>query len=457
MPPRASASQKRAKNAAAAQQRQPPEQAVPAPPPVEQADSMDTSSDSSDDDVSNVNTEGGVVHPSASRAGSPSNAEGVVEDSVTCQWGDCGVVFTVLDTLIDHIHSKCDKSFTRSDALIKHMRLQHNIEPPPTTRGGTSRKRKRGAEEAPQASSSAAPGAGTSAQHAGTSASAFNTFKVEASTPSENNGDDGEVGPTATANGKGKANGRSKRASRSQAARAANAAAAANAGRRRGDGKAGGVADEDGYESTVSDVLTPHLQANLDTTTGLVFGKTPAKAMYLVTKAKYEFALDQQRKLAEELRRHVRELRKHKEEKEFALNDLLKQMLGPEAEPIMMKFPPQDFVALDPTLAELEVDMQLESDNIPPPTNGVANSPYAVPSQNDRGASHAVVALEPASPYTFNNVTVAGNMAPPPTSGRGHGRHSSNGRMGSKGGLEETFRFRPALTPNGIAVRKGGA
>jgi len=27
------------------------------------------------------------------------------EDSVTCQWEDCGVVFTHLPTLIDHIHN----------------------------------------------------------------------------------------------------------------------------------------------------------------------------------------------------------------------------------------------------------------------------------------------------------------------------------------------------------------
>ena len=27
------------------------------------------------------------------------------EDSVTCQWDDCGVVFTHLPTLIEHIHN----------------------------------------------------------------------------------------------------------------------------------------------------------------------------------------------------------------------------------------------------------------------------------------------------------------------------------------------------------------
>ena len=38
--------------------------------------------------------------------------------------------------------AECDKSFTRSDALAKHMRMQHNIIPPAPGRGG-NRKRKR--------------------------------------------------------------------------------------------------------------------------------------------------------------------------------------------------------------------------------------------------------------------------------------------------------------------------
>jgi len=47
---------------------------------------------------------------SASRPGSPShlqlNAEGLeTNDVVTCQWEDCGVVFTHLPTLIAHIHN----------------------------------------------------------------------------------------------------------------------------------------------------------------------------------------------------------------------------------------------------------------------------------------------------------------------------------------------------------------
>ena len=66
------------------------------------------------------------------------------------------------------ISPECDKSFTRSDALAKHMRQQHHIEPPAAGRGG-SRKRKRNADE------TAAP----PADAASATTTGFNTFKVE--------------------------------------------------------------------------------------------------------------------------------------------------------------------------------------------------------------------------------------------------------------------------------------
>lgn len=53
-----------------------------------------------------------LLEPSSapqSRAGSQipeeGNPEAVPEDSVTCQWEECGIVFTHLPTLIDHIHN----------------------------------------------------------------------------------------------------------------------------------------------------------------------------------------------------------------------------------------------------------------------------------------------------------------------------------------------------------------
>lgn len=54
---------------------------------------------------------------------------------------------------LDKLNPECDKSFTRSDAMAKHMRLQHNISTLPPGRGG-NRKRKRddgaGGESLPQ-------------------------------------------------------------------------------------------------------------------------------------------------------------------------------------------------------------------------------------------------------------------------------------------------------------------
>lgn len=47
-----------------------------------------------------------TIGPSSSRAGSavPQPMENI-DDSVTCLWEDCGIIFTHLPTLINHIHN----------------------------------------------------------------------------------------------------------------------------------------------------------------------------------------------------------------------------------------------------------------------------------------------------------------------------------------------------------------
>ncbi|KAN0118899.1 hypothetical protein V8E52_004671 [Russula decolorans] len=66
----------------------------------------------------------------------------------TCKWATCGLPQTSRFALMSHIRShtgekpftckfpECDKSFTRSDALAKHMHLQHNVEGGVTAPGG---------------------------------------------------------------------------------------------------------------------------------------------------------------------------------------------------------------------------------------------------------------------------------------------------------------------------------
>ena len=80
--------------------------------------------DSSMDDASNLSE----IHPegfSASRPASPMYS-GVLDtdDSVTCQWEDCGKVFTHLPTLIDHIHkgkfSVCARVLVSVAQVEKH-------------------------------------------------------------------------------------------------------------------------------------------------------------------------------------------------------------------------------------------------------------------------------------------------------------------------------------------------
>ncbi|KAF8876614.1 hypothetical protein CPB84DRAFT_1795773 [Gymnopilus junonius] len=329
-----------------------------------------TSESSGVEDVSNMSELHGTgsFAVSASRPGSPMqvqpNAEGPeTDDSVTCQWEDCGKVFTHLPTLIEHIHNEhigvhksnytcewttclrrglpqtsrfalishirshtgekpfmctlaeCDKSFTRSDALAKHMRLQHHISPPAPGRGG-SRKRKRGADD--QTQGTATP--------------------VEPHTPSElgqENINDlsHDYFNTKNASKSGTTNGRQRKPPKPSPLQPQHTPSAE-------DAQAG---EEEGYASSSSDALPPDLQARMDETTGLIMGKTPAKVMYLLMKAKHRYAMEQNTALADEFNLLRSEMQREKEEKEHTLDDLFQHSFGPEAEALSeMHYPPPE-------------------------------------------------------------------------------------------------------------------
>ena len=206
---------------------------------------------------------------------------------------------------------ECDKSFTRSDALAKHMRLQHNISPPAPGRGG-SRKRKRGEDQG--TSTPVASAVMTSSSLPNTTCS--DTFKVDPHTSSEHV--DGAGNDGNHEKNKAGTNGRQRRHARTSQLQPQHTPSP----------DAQGDEEEDGYTSSASDILPVHLQEKLDESTGLIMGYTPTKVMYLLMKAKHQYALQQHELLLEQLRATKLEMRREKGEKEGALDDLLQRMLG---------------------------------------------------------------------------------------------------------------------------------
>ncbi|KAF9267198.1 hypothetical protein L218DRAFT_856810 [Marasmius fiardii PR-910] len=286
--------------------------------------SMSPSETSHHDDLN------GLVPPSP-RAGSPPllGSGGQhdelfdAEDTVTCLWDNCGVVFTHLPTLIEHIHNdhigvhksnytcewatchrrglsqtsrfalishirshtgekpficplpECDKSFTRSDALAKHMRLQHNIEPPAPGRGG-SRKRKR------DETNSAAPA------HGGT--------PPPAPQPNYEEPDEADIDYE-------------------------------NFVRAMENGyipqSPGGRAEDEG-----TDTIPPALMTLYDPASRTILGRSKEMVMYLLMKAKLRYALEQQGYLLEELRSAKVDLRREQEDKERMVDTFLRGTFG---------------------------------------------------------------------------------------------------------------------------------
>ncbi|KAF9039608.1 hypothetical protein BDZ89DRAFT_981793 [Hymenopellis radicata] len=291
-----------------------------------------------------------------SEEASSQNASNKDEETATCLWGDCGKVFTQLASLIEHIHTEhvgvnksnyycdwstctrrgipqtsrfaltshlrshtkekpfvcplpeCDKSFTRSDALAKHLRHQHNKSPPAPGRGG-SRKRKR------------LPG-----DIEVTAIPSTRSLTPTLSTFAFNVNPEGEVMDFNNA-----------AAPRDPFihVRAGSSTRSPSPLRRQPH------EDDEGYNSSSStpDVIPQHLLHMYDPVSGKIQGRSQHQVMYLLMKAKYRYAQEQHDLLLEELRIAKAQLQREKEAKEIAVDRVLLGLYGAKAEPLVAPIP----------------------------------------------------------------------------------------------------------------------
>ncbi|KAG2002548.1 transcription factor PacC, variant 2 [Coprinopsis cinerea AmutBmut pab1-1] len=322
-----------------------------------------------------------------SRAQTPARTEEIsIDEATPCEWDDCGKPFTDLTALVDHIHNdhvnnqksgytcewadcprksmpqtsrfalvshlrshtgekpficslpECDKSFTRSDALAKHMRQQHNISPPLPGRGGP-RKRKR---NQPGDDAVSVDGGGTPSSTGGPSTAntgTFNTFKIEPTIIMHKPPLPEDEVPTPFVEAPPPASTRTRRQHQlhhQQQQQQRQEAEQMNNYRTMVINNGGVsfmrqspiVLDDDVEEMISPSELPPHLQQHYNPETGLVLGRSPAMVMYLLMKARYSYVVEQHEGLLAELSVLTEEMVKEKELKEGALDVFLRKQYG---------------------------------------------------------------------------------------------------------------------------------
>lgn len=185
------------------------------------------------------------------------------------------------------------------------MRLQHNIEPPLPGRGG-NRKRKRNDPTDNNNSNSPNP----------ISPAYTSTFKVESSTPVEFYIEEGDgkrvISPI----------------DHVRVDYFSTSHTSANAPLPQTNVQHLLIPPPDAEDGEDDDEDDPLVHAVVDPTTGLIMGRTPAMVRYLITKAKYRYALEQHEALIEELRMARFQLGVERREKDECLDHFLRANFG---------------------------------------------------------------------------------------------------------------------------------